>query len=194
MNFNIICWNCQRAGHPRFHNIVKEYRKEFTPNLFCFLEPRVSGTRANEIIAKMSFSNSFRVKANGFAGVIWLCWNEDTQVEILNFHPRVIHIRLGTTQNSKHFLCSIVYVSPQASVKRELWPFLNSLARLVTEHWILAGDFNYILDGSESSSGARISHMGCKWFQQFLFGNWFRDLELSCSFHLVSWGSIITFG
>lgn len=55
MDFNILCWNFQRAGHPRFHNIVKEYRKEFVSNLFCFLEPRVSGARVDSIIAKMGF-------------------------------------------------------------------------------------------------------------------------------------------
>lgn len=70
---------------------MKEYQKEFSPNLFCFFEPRISGTWVDGILAKMGFSSSFRVEENGFAGGIWLCWNDDTQVEILKFHPQIIH-------------------------------------------------------------------------------------------------------
>ncbi|MBA0694313.1 hypothetical protein Goari_004624 [Gossypium aridum] len=46
--------------------------------LICFvcLKLGVSGARADGIIAKIGYPNSFRVEANGFAGGIWLCWND----------------------------------------------------------------------------------------------------------------------
>lgn len=69
MNFKIMCWNCQGACHPRFHYFV-EYCKEFSSSLLCLLGTRVSGARTDGIIAKLGYINSFRVKANGFAGGI----------------------------------------------------------------------------------------------------------------------------
>lgn len=129
--------------------------EESTFQIFCFLKTRVSGARADSIIAKLGFRNLFRV--NGFARGIWLCWNDDIRVEILKSHPQVVHIRLGDLRNSKHFLCSIVYASPHATTKRELWPFLSSLAATIMEPWILARDFNCILDSTERLGGAPIS-------------------------------------
>lgn len=73
MDINIVVWNCQGMGHLRFRNIMKGYRKDLSPNLFCFLEPRVSGARVDSFIARMRFRNSFKVEANGFGGGIWVC-------------------------------------------------------------------------------------------------------------------------
>lgn len=63
-----MVWNCQGAGHPRFNNFVKEYRRDFSPDMFYFLETRVSGARADRIIGRMGFTNSFRVETTGFSG------------------------------------------------------------------------------------------------------------------------------
>lgn len=38
MNTKIMFWNCQDMGHPRFHNIVVEYRRDFSSNIFFFLD------------------------------------------------------------------------------------------------------------------------------------------------------------
>lgn len=86
-------------------------------------------------------------------------------MEILNYHPQVIHLRLRNNQNSKHFMCSIVYASLHAMIRRELWSFLSTLLESVTEPWIMAGDFNCILDNSERSGEASLAQVGCKWFQ-----------------------------
>lgn len=71
MDTKIIRWNCQGLGHPRFYNFFKDYRKEFSPYLFCFLETRVNGARADSIIGKMGYPNSFKVETAGFARGIW---------------------------------------------------------------------------------------------------------------------------
>lgn len=103
--------------------------------------------------------------------------NDDTHVEILKFHPQVIHICLSINQSPSHFFYSIVYASPHATVHKELWPFLCSLADSTTDPWILVGDFNCILEGSEHSRGAQISHPSCKWFQQFLIDMGLRNVK-----------------
>ncbi|KAK8292989.1 hypothetical protein V6Z12_D06G159300 [Gossypium hirsutum] len=144
----------KRAGHPRFYNFVKEYRVEFLPDLFCLLEPQVSGARADGIIAKIGYLNSFKVEANGFAGGIWLYWDED-----------VVHVKIRSTMSSDHFFCSI--------------HFLNSLAVSMEGPWMLADDFNYILDRGERKGGASISRVGCKWFREFLSDNGLQDLGSS---------------
>ncbi|MBA0792584.1 hypothetical protein Gohar_017072 [Gossypium harknessii] len=63
--------------------------------------------------------------------------------------------------SSNYFFCSIAYASPHALKRRELWHFLSSLAVSVEGPWMLANDFNYILDGGERKCGASISHVEC---------------------------------
>lgn len=70
LNTKILCWNCQGVDHSRFQSFVKEYCKEFSPSLLYLLETQISGVRANNVIAKLGFVNSFRVEANGFASGI----------------------------------------------------------------------------------------------------------------------------
>lgn len=70
MNTKILVWNCQRARHPRFRNMISEYCKEFHPEILYLIETRVSGNRADSVITKLVYCNSFCVEANGFAGGI----------------------------------------------------------------------------------------------------------------------------
>ncbi|PPD83329.1 hypothetical protein GOBAR_DD19744 [Gossypium barbadense] len=106
----------------------------------------VSRVKADGIITKIGYPDSFRVEANGFAGGIWLCWNNDIMVDILNRHSQVVHVKIHSTMSLDNFFCSIVYASPHAAKRRELWQVLNSLAVLVEGHWMLASNFNSIID------------------------------------------------
>lgn len=57
--------------------------------------------------------------------------------------------------------------------------FSKYFGRAIIEPWILAGDFNCILNGNERSGGVRLPHVGCKWFQKFLFDNGLKVFEAS---------------
>ncbi|MBA0827858.1 hypothetical protein Goarm_012602 [Gossypium armourianum] len=94
----------------------------------------VSRVRADGIITKIGYPNSFRVEANGFAEGIWLCWTNDIMVDILNIHSQVVHVKIHSTMSLDHFFCSIVYASSHAAKRRELWHVLSSLAVLVEGH------------------------------------------------------------
>lgn len=94
----------------------------------------------------------------------------------MTIYPQVVHLRIRSSQDSKCFLCSIAYASPHHTKRMELWPLLSSLADSVEGPWIIIGDFNCILDSSERTEGASRSHVGCKWFCDFLFDNALHDL------------------
>ncbi|KAH1040749.1 hypothetical protein J1N35_042492 [Gossypium stocksii] len=65
--------------HPR--NWV--YNREYKPDLIDLLETRVSGSKADSIIAKLGFDFSHRVEAVGFSGEIWIGWKDSISVDIL---------------------------------------------------------------------------------------------------------------
>ncbi|MBA0590575.1 hypothetical protein Gorai_019275, partial [Gossypium raimondii] len=87
------------ARHLRFHNIVKEYMKEFSHDLVCLFETQV--------------------EANWFACGIWICWNEDFPVDVLDVHLSVVYLKVCRKQ------------------------------ALLVRPWISTGDFNSIIGSSE---------------------------------------------
>ncbi|KAH1096692.1 hypothetical protein J1N35_013613 [Gossypium stocksii] len=52
------------------------------PDIVSLLETRVSGAKADKIIAKLGFQFSHRVEAIGFFGGIWLGWNNFVRLKI----------------------------------------------------------------------------------------------------------------
>ncbi|MBA0860411.1 hypothetical protein Goshw_017468 [Gossypium schwendimanii] len=46
----------------------------------------VSEARVDDIISKIWYLTSFQVEANWFAGGIWICWNEDFPVDVLDVY------------------------------------------------------------------------------------------------------------
>lgn len=104
-------WNCQGVGHPRFHSFIREYSKEFVIDLLCLFETRISGKRADEILGRLDFQNSFISEAHGFSRGIWILWNNIVTVDIVVAHAQVLHMKIK--QATMEFLYSMVYTSPQ---------------------------------------------------------------------------------
>ncbi|MBA0626805.1 hypothetical protein Godav_004406 [Gossypium davidsonii] len=63
-------------------NSLDWYNREHKPDLVGVLEIRVSGFKADSIIAKLSFQFLHRVEALGFSGDIWVGWRDSASVEI----------------------------------------------------------------------------------------------------------------
>ncbi|MBA0580657.1 hypothetical protein Gorai_022866, partial [Gossypium raimondii] len=112
--------NCQGCGHPRFCNSIKEYKREFEPNLLALFETRIGGSKADSI-------------------------NDNLSVEVLKVNSHFVHMRIQIRQNHSSFLCTVIHASPQWISREVLWDNLGVIAAGVEEPWIMAGDFNAIL-------------------------------------------------
>lgn len=121
-------------------------------------------------------NTKFRVEATGFAGGIWLLWNESSSVELPKVHPQFIHARIHNWKCRRPFLCTVVYASPQPGLRSQLWSQLDLIASKVNEPWLLSGDFNVIMCADERQGGVVTSKIGCSLFKNFFFQNGFLDL------------------
>lgn len=110
LKFKGFFWNCQGCRHVRFRNFLSEYRKGCTPNLAALFGTKISGSTTDKVIARLGFKNSFRVEAVGFAGGIWLLWNDDVLIKPLEVHNQFIHIRVWINGNQQSFLCIAIMV------------------------------------------------------------------------------------
>ena len=65
------------------------------------------------------------------------------KVDIPKTHPQFIHIGIGT-EGGKDGLFSVVYGSPNVSLRKFLWMDLNRQAVDLQAPWLAAGDFNSV--------------------------------------------------
>ncbi|MBA0715767.1 hypothetical protein Golax_014653 [Gossypium laxum] len=77
----------------------KFQRMEYEGVEYELSEIRINRCKADSVIAKLGFENSFRVEAMGFTKGIWLLWNDDIIVDILKVHTLFIHMRIWVDGN-----------------------------------------------------------------------------------------------
>ncbi|KAK8669378.1 hypothetical protein V6N13_106810 [Hibiscus sabdariffa] len=137
------------CGHLKFITSAREYLGDSKPDDVAFVEPRISGWRADKIISKLAFPYSHRVEAMGFSGGIWLAWYESIQIDILHNHFQYIHCHTTSTKDNRSTLATLGYASPNARKQKALWFDLNNLGYSICCPWFLVGDFNATLSDSD---------------------------------------------
>lgn len=106
INLSIFVWNCQGCASLKFPRIFREYNMEFRPDIIGLLEPKLSGSKADEIIVKLGFHHSHRIEATGFSREIWIGWKETIHLEIIQNHPQFILVKIhnGEQYNPSYLL------------------------------------------------------------------------------------------
>lgn len=84
------------------------------------LKNRIIGHKADMVIKRLGMDRTHRVEAQGFSRNIWILWNEDSEVKVLKNYSLFISLRV-TGRDSSSFIFMAVYVSPNPSIKKELW-------------------------------------------------------------------------
>lgn len=117
------------------------------------MEPRISGEKADIIIRKFGLAGAVRVEAVGFSGGIWCCWKQARlAIIVVSTSKYCIHLKVNPNSVNPWYL-SVVYASPHASHREELWDELRRIGSSLTEPWAAAGDFNMVLYEFEKDGG-----------------------------------------
>ncbi|KAK8684010.1 hypothetical protein V6N13_040047 [Hibiscus sabdariffa] len=178
MNFKLLFWNAQGCGHPKFITSAREYLRDSRPDVVAFVEPRISGWKADRVISALAFPYSHRVEAVGFSGGIWLAWYETVKIDILQNHFQYIYCRISSTRDNRSTLTTLVYASPNSQKRKALWLELNKLAYSIRSPWFIVGDFNATHSDSDRR-GCAASTKPSKAFQELVFDHGLRDIGFS---------------
>ncbi|CAN1160243.1 Transposon TX1 uncharacterized 149 kDa protein [Linum perenne] len=165
---SLLSWNCRGAGHNSFVSVFKHYLQVYKPSLVAILEPRISGRRGLEVRSKLGLQFSIIEEARGFRGGIWLLW-DDPLIKVcrLSHSEQFIHVEVEADDKG-HFLLTLAYASPILLRRRVLWQDLLCLSRHCTRPWLLAGDFNAMVDSSEKVGGARFNSAKAQEFREWI--------------------------
>ncbi|XP_017648098.1 uncharacterized protein LOC108488327 [Gossypium arboreum] len=144
-----------------------EYNRENKPDLIGLLEIRVSGTKADSVIAKLGFEFSHRVEAMSFSGGIWIGWKNTIFVDILGNYSQFILLRISGNSYRQSVLVTFVYGCPNSQKCKQLWEVLKGIAPVDETLWLAIGDFNTFLSSCEKRGGQIIGKR-CALFSDFM--------------------------
>lgn len=81
--------------------------------------------------------------------VLLLMWTTDLNIQVIFTNEFLINFMLFSDPTSCAWQCSCVYGPVVPNFKGLFWDGLNSIGRAFDGPWLLMGDFNSILVGSE---------------------------------------------
>ncbi|XP_061337779.1 uncharacterized protein LOC133284726 [Gastrolobium bilobum] len=116
------------VGKKSFPPLIKDLSHRFNIGIMALLEVKIGGSRGDSIIKQLGFSKSFR--------------NDPVGVQYLD--------------SMKSDLITFIYGSPRRMERKVLWEELISLSLSVDSPWLVMGDFNSILSGSEKVGGKEV--------------------------------------
>ncbi|XP_061353738.1 uncharacterized protein LOC133298465, partial [Gastrolobium bilobum] len=130
----ISSWNCRGVGKKEFPALIKDMKYRFNLSVSALLETRISGSRGDRIVNKLGFPKNFRKEAVGFAGGIWLLWDDKkSKVDIIAEYSQCIHTRVFHVEEEKSELITFVYGSPRRVERQALWLELDVVSQEVDE-------------------------------------------------------------
>ena len=137
----VLIWNCNGAASKCFLRTLKDILYRHEPTILGLVETKCSGEHANNICKRVGYDYWIRVEALGYSVGILLFWEECVDLYILQTHPQFIHAKI-ISNDSHSWLLTIVYDSPNCTLRKYLWQDLNQNVVNLEEPWVVAGDFN----------------------------------------------------
>ncbi|KAF7833960.1 reverse transcriptase [Senna tora] len=168
ISLNILAWNVRGAASDEFRRVFADLNRQHKPNLVLLTETRVGGHRAQNIIRSLGFPKSFVVNPMGFAGGLWLLWDDlEVDLKVIGDSFQGIHTSVQVN-GSPILIISFIYGSPIRERRKILWDNLRGVADIHDLPWLVCGDFNDVLHQDEKWGTCEASRSRIRDFQNCL--------------------------
>ncbi|KAL5842737.1 hypothetical protein ACOSQ3_013340 [Xanthoceras sorbifolium] len=148
----LFVWNIRRLGSPRAVQALLLLYKKHLPDLMFLVETKVDNCVMERIRVKLGFVGKLVVNSEGRSGGLCLFWSKNTVVDLLSFSRFHIDVKISSVCN-KTWRFSGFYGHPDPSQRHHAWTMLRRLHGMYQLPWLVAGDFNEILEESEKQGG-----------------------------------------
>lgn len=169
----LFCWNVQGLGSPRTFRALRSLLKAKTPDIVFLMETRMVDTQIANLATDVGLPNFIAVSREGLGGGLALLWRSDWSVQLVG--SSIGHIDVLVEISSDFYVrFTGFYGHPVVHMRRFSWDLLRRIAATVQGRWVVAGDFNEVLQASEHA-GLRDRPFG----QMDLFQNALSDCALA---------------
>ncbi|KAL0282288.1 UNVERIFIED_CONTAM: hypothetical protein Sradi_7265600 [Sesamum radiatum] len=166
----IAAWNVRGLNCIAHQHALNQLTREKGIQFLGILETRVRGGNVHTVRAGLLPGWSWFDDYAESGGRIWIAWNDlEVGVEILSSDVQFIHCRLCNKRTSTKCLITVVYGECDHIRRRSLWAGLHNLSEDITmDPWAVFGDFNAIIDASESLGRSSENSSAMADFREFI--------------------------
>jgi len=171
----ILSWNCRGLGNPAAVRALKKLLQSNCPDVMFLMETKLADTdtKAKANLFCDPLSNLFMVNcdlsAKNRSGGLALIWNQSVNINILSFNKISIDAYITSCNTNIQWYATCIYGSPYANHKHLTCETINNLhLNRQNDSWIVFGDFNMILNGSEKLGGNGVDYYITSLFNETL--------------------------
>ena len=146
-------WNCRGLGNPEAVRELGNFAKREAPALLFVMETKIRAKRVEDLRARLGFAGCFAIDSEGLSGGLGLFWSSDVIVDVKNKSSDHIDCVVQKVDlSSPPWRFTGFYGAPRAENRHHSWRFLRTLHGIQHDAWLVLGDFNETLYGSEHFS------------------------------------------
>ncbi|WZY87924.1 hypothetical protein YC2023_044659 [Brassica napus] len=172
-----MTWNCQGLGNPFTIRRIKEIYKNISPDIMFLMETKNNDEFIKKKLQSLNYPHYVSIPPDGTSGGLALYWKDNITLEVLDSSPNIIDTKVSF-KGSQSFI-SFIYGAPAVENRAAFWAKVSQIGNDRELPWLLAGDFNEILDNSEKEGGPARWEGSFTTFRSFVSQNGLWDLNHS---------------
>lgn len=144
---SLLLWNCRCSGGTTI-STVNRYLRCTREKLAFISEIRCNEKMAIQRIKTLSLCNYVVVPADGQSGGLWIIWDDDIKVEVIEKDKSLIAVEINEQGAKMPWILVGVYGDPARAGNQRLWQRLEGYLKNDEKPVCLIGDFNAIASES----------------------------------------------
>ncbi|KAF4404175.1 hypothetical protein G4B88_014631 [Cannabis sativa] len=148
-----LSWNCRGIRRPTTERTLRSLIQENNVDVVFLSETKVGSGDMTMVMNRLGFPNVACIPSVGIGGGFCLAWRQPVLIELKEVFDTGFHAFVPTSQGNVcwHLFC--LYGTPYSEEKVEFWKWATELISKCREPWVVLGDLNVILEGSEKVGG-----------------------------------------
>lgn len=156
----IFVWNFRGLGRSAAVRALRELIRSHRLWVIFLSETKIlDSVKASRLGRTLGFPNSHVVLASSTFGGLLLLWSDVVSLKIVVDNFSLIHCPVendGSSGRCSWFM-TLVYGPPTLSNCSIFWDDLNRIGAIVTEPWLIVGDFNAVLEQKDKKGGRMVA-------------------------------------
>ncbi|KAL0314574.1 UNVERIFIED_CONTAM: hypothetical protein Sangu_2301800 [Sesamum angustifolium] len=148
----LLSWNCQGLGSPCTVHALGELLRTHKPSLVFLAETKCKKNRIETLKRKFDLFGCC-VESQGHSGGLALLWHKSLSVQLQSFGHHHIDATVYPESETEAWRFTGFYGFADVACRQRSWDLLSTLKNQSRRAWLIAGDFNEILDDSEKRGG-----------------------------------------
>ncbi|KAL0417527.1 UNVERIFIED_CONTAM: putative mitochondrial protein [Sesamum radiatum] len=148
----LLSWNCQGLGSPCTVHALGELLRTHKPSLVFLAETKCKKNRIETLKRKFDLFGCC-VESQGRSRGLALLWHKSISVQLQSFGHHHIDATVYPESETEAWRFTGFYGFADVACRQRSWDLLSTLKNQSRRAWLIAGDFNEILDDSEKIGG-----------------------------------------